>query len=85
MLLPCVSAALCVRTRGGESFLFDTRSGDTYEVNASAIAIIECCRQGLTVDAATARIGSTYQGDTGRIREDILRTVECFRSLGLVD
>jgi PqqD family protein of HPr-rel-A system len=65
-------------------FVFDPRSGATFTLNATGLAVLLALREGATVDAVVQKLGESFEGATANAREDVLDFMQALRVHGLV-
>ena len=64
-------------------FLFDPRTGHSYNANATGVAVLAAMKEGLGRDAIVARLRAEFDGG-GAVEDDVDQFLELLRELGLV-
>jgi len=72
------------RRSGDILVLVDTKSGEVFELNASAGMLFEQLRAGETLGQAAGAVGAKYQVDPDRVLRDASAFIEALRSQGLL-
>ena len=65
-------------------FVFDPRSGATFTVNPTGLAILVALRDGASIDEVVDQIGDTFEGAPRSARDDVLDFLQALRAHGLV-
>ncbi len=65
-------------------FVFDPRSGATFTLNSTGLAVLLALRDGSEVDDIVAKLKEKFEGANGSTREDVLDFVQTLRLQGLV-
>lgn len=64
-------------------FIFDPRTGHTYNMNATAAATLKALREGATVAEVAAKLRDTFDGG-GAVEEDVEAFLSRLRDYGLL-
>jgi PqqD family protein of HPr-rel-A system len=64
-------------------FVFDPRTGATFTVNATGLAVLLALRDGASLDAIVRELEAQFEGTTRGAREDVLDFVQALRGHGL--
>jgi PqqD family protein of HPr-rel-A system len=65
-------------------FVFDPRSGATFSLNATGLAVLLALRDGLSLAAVVARLQERFEAASPDARGDVLDFVQLLRQHGLV-
>jgi PqqD family protein of HPr-rel-A system len=65
-------------------FVFDPRSGATYTLNGTGLAIVAALREGAPLDVVLERLGASFESTPEWAREDVQDFVAALRRHGLV-
>jgi PqqD family protein of HPr-rel-A system len=65
-------------------FVFDPRSGATYTLNPTGLAIVTALREGTAVEAIVGRLHASFHGAGEDVREHVADFVGALRRHGLV-
>jgi PqqD family protein of HPr-rel-A system len=65
-------------------FVFDPRSGATYSLNPTGLAVVAALRDGASVEGAVERLRASFQEVDDNVRNDVTDFLQVLRQNGLL-
>jgi PqqD family protein of HPr-rel-A system len=65
-------------------FVFDPRSGATFTLNATGLALVGALRDGASIDEAVTRLRASFDEVGDLVRDDVVDFLQALRRNGLV-
>ncbi len=84
MNLPKVKPEVLIREEPDETYVINMTTGKIFRFNETALKMLEACQEGITEEELVERL-TDEESDRHEVEEDVIKTLEQFRELGLVD
>lgn len=84
MNLPKVKPEVLIREEPDETYVINMTTGKIFRFNETALKMLEACQEGITEEELVERL-TDEESDRHEVEEDVKKTLEQFRELGLVD
>jgi hypothetical protein len=81
--LPYDPQALKALAVSDSGFVFDPRTGHSYSLNRTGLALLRAMQEGLVPVAISARLGDLFE-DVGRVDDDVDAFITALRDFGLL-
>jgi len=65
-------------------FVFDPRTGHSYSVNPTGLAVLSAMKEGLPLDAIISRLREEFEAEASAVEDDIEGFLALLREYGLV-
>jgi hypothetical protein len=65
-------------------FVFDPRTGATFSVNPTGLAVLLALRDGASVESAARDLVQSFDGATSATKDDVVDFVQSLRGYGLI-
>ncbi|MBU7045102.1 MAG: PqqD family protein [Theionarchaea archaeon] len=84
MNLPKVKPEVLIREEPDETYVINMTTGKIFRFNETALKMLEACQEGIPEEELVERL-TDEESDRHEVEEDVKKTLEQFRELGLVD
>jgi hypothetical protein len=84
MNLPKVKPEVLIREEPDETYVINMTTGKIFRFNETALKMLEACQEGITEEELVERL-TDEESDRHVVEEDVKKTLNQFRELGLVD
>lgn len=81
--LPAPRKEIVSRTENGEHFALDLGNGEIFDMNETALYVLEACRKGTSLRALLKDMQARYEGVTEQeLKKDVAELLSAFASNG---
>ncbi len=84
MNLPKVKPEVLIREEPDETYVINMASGKIYRFNETALKMLEACQEGITKEELIDQL-TEEEPDRAVVEEDVKKTLETLKELGLVE